>query len=290
MKNKIISFLILTLVLLSFPLPAFAQREIADFNYQYEQYRKIYSEYETAKNEFLKFQTLNSSNNAIAATQKMLVQRSQVFRTYFLALKYKLRTTEGVTNSEKDDLSAQLDDEIGWLENHMDTIQDFPSPTLSDLFEASKRFENKEDEYRFFGYQSTAVILVGKIRNLHQKLLNINSSLKPYVERAKIDYLNNWYKEAEDQIYKAREGVTVAELMMGDLAQNSNNENTTLENFGQIQKTLNTAKNFLTKALGFQKEIIMDLDKNSSIIEEVPVASDSSQLQNNNEATASGQN
>ncbi|NMB56844.1 hypothetical protein GYA19_02800 [Candidatus Beckwithbacteria bacterium] len=273
----------------------YAQREVEDYNYQYEKYREAYKDFEVARSDFVKHQTLTSQNELIEQLRRVLIQRAQVMRTYFLALKYKLNTTAGVANSEKAELGASLDDHIGWLQNNMDTIEDLPSPTLSDLFEYSKRLEKQDADYLILGYTSLATILSGKMRNLHQQLLNVNSNLKSYVDSSNIKFLTNWWKEADDSILKARNKLTNAETLINEeLAGNTSNENKVVTILSEIQVILKDSQTDLLNGSKYQKEIINEMGKSLNLElnpkQEAKQGSDSAQIKDKTaDASISGE-
>ena len=148
----IIAFLVLFISQASF---VWAQKEIEDYFFQYEKYRNVYNDFVTAKEAYLKYQTLTSKDEAIETTQKLIDQRYQALRTYFLALKSKLRTAPGVVGADyREQLISQLDKEINWLENQKGEVNGLSKPSLDDLFVISDRFEDKSEEIKSLSYQS----------------------------------------------------------------------------------------------------------------------------------------
>ena len=242
--------------------PAFAQdRLISDFEYQYEKYRQLYPEYETARDEFLQTNSLASQNVAIEKTKALLAQRAQVMRTYLLALKFKLQSNLGISKDDKERLSASIDDEVGWLQNHMDDINNASNPTLGDLFELSKRFEKKETDFRILGYQIMSRIIIGKVYSLNQEYMAISSALKPYIEETGVGYLQNWLDEVQNNTYNALQNLTNAEGMIEELVKKGSSSEQTIKIYSQIKANAEGAKLSLLKGIGFQNEIVDDLSK-----------------------------
>ncbi|NMC36469.1 hypothetical protein GYA49_05495 [Candidatus Beckwithbacteria bacterium] len=257
-----ILFLLLISVQLLIVSPIFAEdRLISDFEYQYEKYRQLYPEYETARDEFLQTNSLASQNIAIEKTRTLLAQRAQVMRTYLLALKFKLQSNLGISKDDKEKLSASIDDEVGWLQNHMDDINNASNPTLGDLFEISKRFEKKETDFRVLGYETMSRVIIGKVYTLNQEYIAISSQLKPYVEETGVGYLSNWLNEAQNSAFEALQSLKSAETMVDELVRKSSSSEQVIKAFTQIKTDSESAKLALTKGIGFQNEIIDDLNK-----------------------------
>ena len=72
----------------------FAFREMEDYLFQYEKYQEVYDQFTTSRDKFLKYEILSVREQAIEAVKKLLLQRNQTLRTYFLVLKYKPFTSE----------------------------------------------------------------------------------------------------------------------------------------------------------------------------------------------------
>jgi len=153
-----------------------------DYLFQYDKYREVYDEFTVSRDKFLKYKILSVREQAIEAVKKLLLQRNQTLRTYFLVLKYKLRNTPGVVGNQIDNnLIGQLDKKIIWLEEQSEEVENFPNPSLNDLFILSDRIEDKEKELMKISYQSLAEVILGKIRSLHQESVAVTTLLKDEV-------------------------------------------------------------------------------------------------------------
>src|SRR5690606_38019174 len=116
-------------------------------------------------------------------------------------------------------ISSQLDNEIGWLQNHMDSLEDIINPSLTQLFEISDRLERKEADYRELGYRSMAYNLIGKMRAHHQQFVTANNNISPYVKMAndKAGFLKNWIDESQSKGHQALQYILAAEALIEEI-------------------------------------------------------------------------
>ena len=219
-KKKLI--LLFTVYCLLFTKFAFAFREMEDYLFQYEKYREIYDQFTVSRDKFLKYEILSVREQAIEALKKLLLQRNQTLRTYFLVLKYKLRNTPGVVGNQIDDnLIGQLDKKIIWFEEESEEVENFSNPSLNDLFILSDRIEAKEKEFVQIAYQSLGEVILGKIRSLQQESVAITTLLKDEVSESESAtqsaQLNLWLKEVDVKNYLARKEIEAAEINLWNL-------------------------------------------------------------------------
>lgn len=259
--NKVITTLLLVIFLVNIDnIPVFAQRQVQDYTYQYEKYRSSYDEYTIAKNEFLKQKTLTSQKDALDKTKIVIIQRAQALRVYFMALKYSLNSTSGIANEDKTRLSASLDEEIGWLQNHIDDISGLGNPTLTDLFEISSRLERKQGLYITLGYDAMAHILIGRVRQVNQEFSATNSVLQPLVDKYKNSFIKNWYDQAVDMTFRCDQSINNALTISKEFEKDAD-QNTVSKQLVNIKNELSNGKKMLIDGVGYQQEILKELNK-----------------------------
>jgi hypothetical protein len=123
--------------------PIFATYEQAyqDFLFQFDGYRQKYSDFQVAKNEYLKFKTLTSEATALEKTKAMMTQRDQLLRSYLLVLYEKLNDpNSGLTQITREQHQKILGNEIAFLETHAQTIGAIGS--IEDAEQVSKELES----------------------------------------------------------------------------------------------------------------------------------------------------
>lgn len=258
MQNVKLLILLFTIYCLLFTDSVFAARELEDYLFQYERYREIYKDFVTARDKYLKYKTLSSKGEVVEATKNLVNQRNEALRTYFLALKWKLKTTPGVVGSERRaSLISQLDKEIIWLENQNDQIKSLPHPSLDDIFIISDRFEDKRDYFISLSYQSLTAVLLGKARDLRSDSIAITTLLTERVgemESTKAAQLKDWLREVENKNYLAQKEIEVAESQQ-ELLKKKKKERQLAAVYSQVQLNLEKSREYLSQAFSFQKEI-----------------------------------
>jgi len=265
-KTLIKLLLILTLLITHYSLlitHSFAQTEIQDYLYNYEKYREIYTKFKTTRDKYLQYHSLSSKKEAEEATLPFLTQRVETLRTYFLALKYKLKTTPGVVGTKyKAELSSTLDKEAIWLNSHKKEIEALSSPTLDSLFEISDRLEDRDLELKTLSYTALAAILLGKERDLQAQSVAITDLLNDRIGKVKeatqAAVLKQWLEEVKDRNYLSQEKINTAEEELSTL-EKERYIRLLLKDFSSIQENLESSKYFLDKALSYQKEIFKKL-------------------------------
>jgi hypothetical protein len=258
MNKKIILFIPLNLIL--FAIPVYAQRQVQDYTFQYEKYRTAYDEFTVSKNEFIKQKTLTSQKDALEKTKAILSQRAVTLRTYLMATKYSLNTTPGIPNDDKTRISANLDKEIGWLQNHIDDLSGMGNPTLTDLFEISSRLERKQGDYVTIAHEAVAHLLIGRLRQTNQEFSATNANLQPLVEKYKNSFIRNWYDQAVDMSYRCDQSITNALALTKGL-ENEEDEEQAVDSLAKVKAELEKGKQNLRNGVGYQHEILKELNK-----------------------------
>jgi len=264
MKNSKLLILLFTIYCLLFTKVVFAFREMDDYLFQSEKYREDYDQFTVSRDKFLTYKILSARKQAIDATKRLLLQRNQVLRTYFLALKQRLRTAAGVIEADtKESLISQLDKKIIWIEEEDEEIENLSTPSLDDLFILSDRIEDKNEELKGLSYQSLSEIVLGKIRSLQQESVAATALLKEQVFKDKTAtqaaQLNLWLKEVSVKNYLAQKEIEAAEVNLWKL-KGANKEKDMVKHFNNLCIDADDAKIYLGQALSFQKEILTQLN------------------------------
>lgn len=267
-KKNILTVYFLVILLASFcwPLPTtvFAQEELSDYQFEYEQYRKLYKDFSIARDKYLQYDTLVSRQEAVETTQKLLIQRSQVLRTHFLLLKRRLNQAPNIIGTTRTRLVSNLDTWIEKLDKQRQEIEALQTPSLSQLFEISLSFERSQDEYRLLSYEVVSRILIGSVQQYQSEAVAINFLLNERINQVntnQIGVLKNWLDEAKNSAYWSQQGIVKAEQSLEELLKFRGQSEETLRQFAKIQENLLESKGWLSKLVGFQGEIIDSLTK-----------------------------
>jgi len=265
MNKKFLIFLFIFLFIGLFTHRALAGRELEDYLYQYEKYSEVYKNFSTSRDKFLKYKVLNIRQEATQVLSQFLLQRNQVLRTYFLLLKYRLRTDPGViTLQAKDELVSQLDKRIIWLEEQDEEIKKLVTPDFEDLFVISDRIEDKNEELLQLGYKSLSEMILAKIRSLQQESVAAASLLQDEISSKKTAtqaaQLDLWLKEINVKNYLAQKEIEAAEINLWNLNSTSD-ESSMVTYFTNLKIDAEDAKIFLMQANSYQKEIYEQVSK-----------------------------
>jgi len=261
MKYKLLSPVLIILCCLFLAVPLLAQNELTDYQFQYEQYRRLYPQFTTARDKYLQFETLVAQEEAIGLTQQILIQRAQAMRTHFLLLRRNLSQAPEIVTEVRTSMGSSLDAEVEWLDDHMADLRALSTPTLGQLFEISDRFERKEKDYRSLSYEVLARILLGKVKQLQAEAVAINFLLDDYLSRQEGDdqtviMLKNWLTESGNSIYQSQKSIENAEAVLEKVIKAKGDSKRTVSEFSNMQSELEAGRQHLLKIAGYQKEII----------------------------------
>jgi len=246
--------------------PINAQNELADYQFQYEQYRKLYPEFTRARDSFLQHGTLASQQEAIGSTKQLILQRAQVMRAHLLLLRRRLRGAPDIVTEARTELSTILDQEAEWLDYHIRDIEAVSTPTLGNLFELSDRFERRQELWRALSYETVARILLGKTRQVQNEAVTINGLLEEHIlqqDPQEQALFKNWLDETKNGAYQSQQYIEQAELILIELIQDRGDASGTIGAFSELQTSLENSRQLLLRAVSFQKEIIDRFEVNN---------------------------
>lgn len=139
-------FILLVLValpaLLAVPINASSQQAYRDYLYQFDVYRSVFSDFQTARGEYLKFQTLTSQSTALTKAKTMLAQRAMLLRTYLLLLTERLNENPGLAADEQNRYLSLLTSEINFLDRQKSAV-----PAIASLEGATGHSKELETHY-----------------------------------------------------------------------------------------------------------------------------------------------
>lgn len=260
MNKKLKLVLIFLLFLNSFSIVK--ADEIDDYSSTYQTYAKTFQEFSLSKQIYLKNQTLSAKNDFIEKSQNLLITRAKIFRTYFLALRFKLNKTSGSSASDIKIYTDILNQQISWLEKNIEELENLTDPTLVQIQNYSINFEQNEELFMKLSYQVLSLIQIAKINKLNEDLDAINKQFEPYISESFVSYLNNWYRDSQTGYFQVSSVIKNSKIQLVSIDNTGLNRITQI--YAQINSQLEEAKNILLKSLGFHKEIINQLNQDFS--------------------------
>lgn len=176
---------------------ASSKQAYGDYLYQFDRYRQTYSDFQVARDSYLKYHSLTSQTQAVNATQTMLTQRNLLLRSYLLFLNEKLNEDWGLTATARQQYQGNLQKEIAFLDAQNREIVGLT--TLDDAVRMSKLLETHAIPLQITIRQTIIGITLGKLSALSrtfdqslqmtQTLVNANAAL---LTPEKISTINQW--------------------------------------------------------------------------------------------------
>lgn len=167
----------------TFPAYASSETAYADYLFQFDQYRQNYTDFQIARNEYLKFKSLASETAAIEKTQEMMASRAQLLRAYLLLLNEKLKETTTLSESERDFYFDSIQTENSFLENHAVFVNSID--TIDDLVKASKQLEDRYKVLQSTMRQTVLMLNLARLRILSDEYVSRLQDAKNLVDEAK---------------------------------------------------------------------------------------------------------
>ena len=241
----------------AFIVNASSQQAHQDYLYQFDVYRQTYTDFQVAKNEYAKFNTLTSQTTALAKTKAMLSQRDQLLRAYLLLLNEKLNEDTGLNPSTKQLYRSLISNEVTFLENHAKLV-----PSIGSIGDAVRIGEQLESHYGVLQV-SIRQILIGLslgqltiLSDLYDKTMldaqaqvqNNSTAFTPQKQETinrwllQIANKKNLYQQKFDSISSAN-----AQLRFSDLQNLERQYNALTKDIGEARQYLREGASFMTE-------------------------------------------
>lgn len=230
-----------------------------DYLYQFDLYRRTYSEFTIAKNEYEKFKSLTSQTTALKNTTAMLSQRDKLLRAYLLLLNEKINENQGFQEARKIELRGLVTAEITFLDAHNNRVG-----SISSLDDATARSQELESHYRILQTilrQTVINISLGDLSALTHQFDTALSQSQELVTASKSTFapqkqatIDRWLLQIQNvrQLYQQK----IADIE----GKNNKLKDLSLDGldgaFRDIKGDLGQAKKYLTDGHGFIGELI----------------------------------
>lgn len=243
---------------------ASSKQAYGDYLYQFDHYRQTYSDFQLAKDTYLKYHSLTSQTQAVTATQTMMTQRNLLLRSYLLFLNEKLNENQGLGGAAKQQYQGNLQREIAFLDDQNQQIGGVT--TLEDATRISKHLETQYTPLQITIRQTIIGLTIGKLSRLSrafdqnfqtaQTLMNTNAGV---LAPEKVGTINQWFI----QIQNTR---SLYQQKIDEIATAANTQfaaATTLftvnEKFTDISKKCTEAQKLLAQSTAYLGEVVTAL-------------------------------
>lgn len=173
-KNSLYLFIFLAIFALIFfaPIKKLAQEPSAQdqtvlqaestYRSQFDSYRQSYRDYQIAKSEWQKSNTLKAEQEAITAAKKVAVARAEVQKAYTSWLRLKILSYT-LVYAQSQSLADRLNQQINWFSDHQSKINASQSVTQFDDI-MTEYYSQRSQRERLFG-----------VCQIHHKLAQLTS-------------------------------------------------------------------------------------------------------------------
>jgi len=235
------------------------QKAYQDYISSLNLYRDSHFKYQTAKNEYLAYRTLNAETKAFEATREMLQKRDEGLQSYLRALRLRLEETTAITNYKENLSYLKLDSEIGWLSIHKDSIRGASS--IEDLINISSQLEEKYPSLELLAYQTLGIIISARENSLRERVSTQTEKIAEKINQMKsegenVEKLQRWMAEAKKKISTSSEKQTEAELKIKEIEVNDSSK---LSSFNEAQMSYEQSNQYLKEAVSYLIEIVEEV-------------------------------
>lgn len=223
-----------------------------DYVYTQTIYDAAHSDYDKAKNNYLKNPTLTLKEEARKKTYAMLIARDELFRVYLASIRIKLIETKVAVD-------VRLDDEIAWYQSHKATYKS--DDPLEDLFGKSKESESRFKSHTSpIVYESLFNLSFGEIGNIRTAHEGVYKALKNSIDLGvsggvlKLDPFNRWFTDIENVlkefgVINSKSKARIAKMYEGSALEPKNAFNGAINDLAPAITKLTELNNFLTELL-----------------------------------------
>lgn len=222
-----------------------------------EDYRKLEREFQINKAQFQKLNTLQSLEEAVQSTKKVMISRDMVLITYFELLHASLEETEGIEVTLKAQNLKNLEDRINTLKDHQKKVED--TTDRAGIADRVTEFVPIAKTIGTSAYSSIALIVTGNLQAVYDKSVILYSDIKKYhtdhpVSAVKQGERNRAYTEIDNN-------VSSLAMNLNDVRNQIATESK--KNYGisinQIIEQLNKSYSGTALLLSHLKELLVDL-------------------------------
>lgn len=256
----LIAAIISTGVTFATPVSVFASYEQAygDYLYQFDQYRRTYTDFQVAKNEYKKFKTLTSETTALDKTKTMLWQRDQLYRAYLLVLLEKVNGPDsGLQSNIVDQYRRIITSEIAFLESHGSRISSLGS--IEDAVTLSKQLESHSMVLETSIRQILTGLSLGQLAILAKYYDALESDARSLVTSYaylfapnKQETINRWVLQIGNKRAFYQQKIDAITLQNVNLDPHDRNELDT--QYNQMVRGMSEARQYLVEGISFMGE------------------------------------
>ncbi|OHD25944.1 MAG: hypothetical protein A2Y38_05705 [Spirochaetes bacterium GWB1_59_5] len=248
--------------LLALPVKASSQQAYQDYLYQLDVYRQTHTDFQVAKNEYEKFQSLTSESTALAKTITMLGARDMLLKSYLFLLNEKLNEDRGLSQTEKQLYQTVIGSEVKFLAEHAGRIPSIGS--LEDATVVSRELESHYIVLHASLRRTIAGLVLGNLAIQSRQFDSIVASAKALVGANRGAFaldkqaiMDRWMLQIDNKRSLYQQKINAITSANTKLTGNSLDDID--RNFTKILKDAGEAKQYLIEGTSYMGELITAL-------------------------------
>lgn len=187
-----------------------------DYQYNLSLYNQDFTNYQGARDFYLKNPTLTLKEDARIKTLIMLRERDELMKVYLTAVRMKIVETNGLSTDQKNSVFGKIDAEVAWYINHKVTYLD--SDPLENLFGKSSESESRyKTNTSLVIYEGLFDISLGQEEGLRSNQETIYRDLRSIIDQevatGKLDInpFNRWFTDIENVIQNLKQNEVLSQ-------------------------------------------------------------------------------
>ncbi len=241
---------------------ASSQEAYREYLSEVDQYRRIYADFASARDSYLKFQTLTSQSDALNKTKLMLTSRNRVLISYLNLLSQKIAENPGLQQAQKQQYFGAIQKESAFIATQNGLVPAITS--IDGTIASSKTLENHYPAFQAAAQKTILGLILGNLSALANQYDEVASRAQQLVslETArlpgdKLATLGNWMLQINAKRAQFQQTVDVIALVNAKLD--------TAESFdldrqaGELHTQAGQARQNLIDGASFLGELIKEL-------------------------------
>lgn len=166
------------------PSPSPESNELANLREKYRSELSIYRtderNFQIAREQYVKLQTLAALESSVQATRKVMLSRTAVLQTYLQILKMMVSNTSGIDITEKSKLLQEIDTAIDRLKSHQKLVEQ--AIDRNTILNSVTDFNLFYEDVQNIAYKSLSYIAYGRLQTVYDKTVAVKGEVLGYIE------------------------------------------------------------------------------------------------------------
>jgi hypothetical protein len=225
---------------------------------EFDAYRAGLNDFKVARSEYLKFKTLTSQQTALAKTKQMLIQRSQLLRSYLQFINEKLNENTSIDQTNRQLYQTLIKNEVTFLNNHTGLIGAIGS--IQDADGVSMQLASHYAMLQSNMYQTIVGLKISELMALDAQYQDVFTKSYTLIQNNKSLFspekqaiLDRWLLQIQNKrdLFKQK----IDEISKENSVLKSSSLTEITASFQRIQKSIAEAKQYLAEGSSFIQEL-----------------------------------